>query len=619
MPKIKLPEKVPDQSKLSLTLADKAAIQEIGKAIGKEITHELKKTKKVSKKPTTQPVNKKTDDDDKSFKVNLNNNDATNIMLSVLTGGFINPVISKALRLPPRASKAINFTKNFLLSNKSNAKKENPDVKTIKEKNLKNNSSDKTSSINDKKNKFLNTMNSIKEFFKKKLKQTSNKKENTEEKTKKSSKLWSYLLPALGGILLAIARPIVEGGINRMLQSIGVPPETAGFIGRTISKILPGALLGSKFGWKGAVLGAGLWLGLDSILEMSSAIRGIFTGEGEKLRNETILSGAISGALIGARFGKNGMGILVGGILGAGITSLTALAADFSARANAAKEGKYTPPQTIDGVPLAIFSGMLNGALAGLPLAAATNGASILVGALLGLAGGTIWHIFTNSKLKKEAGLVDLSQNNEEVAVDVDYLHTQSQTFKDRTNLAKEHLNSLPNDEKAAIATLIYSTNKNIEEYDDKLKELGGFKHAISEWDLDKNGILDQAEKNELEKDLPGTSISGLWNKHRGFAKDIVAIPGNTNINEYMASYYNKEYKPLFNQQQKLISDNIDALDAMLLKANINTGTQTVNTINNLGNEIKNPNQTPIINNYNITAPMNETAYGTGNFANMTM
>ena len=170
-----------------------------------------------------------------------------------------------------------------------------------------------------------NDVASIKEHL------SEDRKEKDGEKKEDEGGILAGLMGIIGSVLgvaaagavslLAVAgKGVVSSMIKTVLEGVGVSEGVADFLGDTVSSMLPGAILGFKFGgFTGALLGAGLSLAYFTIRDQVRAFSDVSNGkipENVGPLSGTILKGAIAGAALGAIFGP--VGIIAGAVIGAG-------------------------------------------------------------------------------------------------------------------------------------------------------------------------------------------------------------------------------------------------------------------------------------------------------------
>lgn len=181
------------------------------------------------------------------------------------------------------------------------------------------------------KSKNTSTIESIKESVKTIAERLDGKKEQEEKKEDESGGVLSFLMKAVTTILgvaatgavsllMVAGRGMIGSMIGKALEATGLNEELARSLGGTVADMIPGAILGAKFGGlKGALIGAGISLAYFTLQDKVKQFKDISEG---KIPDHVgplsgdILKGAMAGAAIGAVFGP--VGIVAGAVIGAG-------------------------------------------------------------------------------------------------------------------------------------------------------------------------------------------------------------------------------------------------------------------------------------------------------------
>lgn len=246
------------------------------------------------------------------------------------------------------------------------------------------------------------------------------------------SKIISDILPgALAGYLLGGPKgALIGGAISLGLSTLkdliadfksafnadeNISHGADQYLDKAIRGGLIGAFLKGKFSWKGGLLGAGIGLSIQWLLNQIDNVKNLLNGEPPIV--ETIgglsvdtLGAALAGAAFGARWG--GMkGALYGAIIGGGIGGITSLFMKFNREMKLAEQGEYEQyswKKLLGDVGDGVFAGALAGFIVGGPPGA-------LVGAALGALGGPLLGWINNNFARKIAAgaQVDNADKNE--------------------------------------------------------------------------------------------------------------------------------------------------------------------------------------------------------------
>lgn len=129
---------------------------------------------------------------------------------------------------------------------------------------------------------------------------------------------------AIVGAGLSISYNWIQHKIDEVINGADeekIPTKIGPFKVDTLEAAVSGAVIGSTFGWKGALLGAGIGVTGNWLLDQINDWRNIINGKGKKANSkelkEEMFEGALGGALIGLKFSWTGalLGALIGGIL----------------------------------------------------------------------------------------------------------------------------------------------------------------------------------------------------------------------------------------------------------------------------------------------------------------
>ena len=200
----------------------------------------------------------------------------------------------------------------------------------------------------------------------------------------------------------------VVNDITTMLH--GEPREGAGGLKGYAQKALVGAMAGASLtGWKrgsfkAAMLGAGIGIATEWILNRVNEIRGMFMGDQVEIKTvagipESVVGGLIGGAILGHQFG-GWKGLAIGAIVGGSLGFVTAMTTDFNNRLQDAKKGNYTEPKEICGIPYSTFLGVIAGAGIGFKFGGPMG---MVVGAAVGGIAGLLYNWGSNLFMKNKA------------------------------------------------------------------------------------------------------------------------------------------------------------------------------------------------------------------------
>lgn len=152
----------------------------------------------------------------------------------------------------------------------------------------------------------------------------------TEDKKEKEGGVLATILKVVGTVIgvaanaavavIALAgKGIVEKLLSKVLEGAGFSEDTAKTLAGTVADIIPGAIIGYKFGGlKGALIGGGISLAYFTIRDYVNNFKKMSNGEvpddiGGPWKG--MFKGALMGAMIGMAFGP--VGLLAGAVLGA--------------------------------------------------------------------------------------------------------------------------------------------------------------------------------------------------------------------------------------------------------------------------------------------------------------
>lgn len=305
---------------------------------------------------------------------------------------------------------------------------------------------------------------------------------------------WKAILIG-GGISLAYYT--IKRKVDEVMEILnGNPPEIK--VEDYLDAAIRGAIIGAtcvgfgKGSLKAAVLGAGIGVGVQWVVNRINDIQRMIDGEEVEIKEvniggvsipESTFGAMISGALIGGRYGGF-KGAIMGALIGGGLGTLWAAVVDFHNQMQAAKTGKYVEPKEICGIPYTIAAGLIGGAGIGMKFAGFWPG--LFVGALIGGAAGWIMN-----EVQKYIGRTTASEANATKAMEE---NTDFQQIEEQKNADLDILRD-PNatkEEKLAAQARIDS----VHHLKEKTKaQLAGF----DKWDKDNNGVLDEAEQKALE------------------------------------------------------------------------------------------------------------------------
>lgn len=259
-----------------------------------------------------------------------------------------------------------------------------------------------------------------------------------------------------------------------------------------------GAIIGAtcvgfgKGSLKAAVLGAGIGVGVQWIINRIGDIQKMIDGEEVEIKEVTIggvsipesaFGAMISGALIGLKFG--GMkGMVLGALMGGGLGMLWATITDFHNQLESAKNGVYKEPKEICGVPYAIMTGLIGGAGIGMKFAGFWPG--LVVGALIGGLAGWIMN-----EIQKYIGKTRASEATAEKDLEsnANFQQIEAQNQEDQAILNDPNASEV--EKKQARARIAQA--KKLRE--DTKAKLAGF----TKWDKNNDGILDENEQKALD------------------------------------------------------------------------------------------------------------------------
>ena len=175
------------------------------------------------------------------------------------------------------------------------------------------------------------TLEEIKENVKsisERLVDKSNKKDDEEKKDDAGflsgfmgivTTILGFAAPAAVSALAFFGKDIVESMLGKVLHSVGLNEELAKSLAGGVAEILPGAILGFKFGGlTGALVGGGLSFAYFTIKDYVDKFNDLSNG---KIPDDVggpwkgMFKGALMGAMIGMAFGP--VGLLAGAVLGA--------------------------------------------------------------------------------------------------------------------------------------------------------------------------------------------------------------------------------------------------------------------------------------------------------------
>lgn len=305
--------------------------------------------------------------------------------VSVLSGGILNPAVVQSLGIDKLVGGIASFTIEKLTN--ASIKKEYGESASAIEKS-------KDSELNAK-------LDSIIELLGKKP------KEKQEEKKKEEPGLISKLMSSISGmvsmvgtgLLSTIGSTVVMGLLSgvrdnakEMLSgflegSLGLGDVTSAGVSDILVDALPGAVIGSKFGIRGALIGAGLSIAGGKIADMVANWDTIFTADGQA---ETAIFGipapTFGLAVLGATLGSQTAGIkgaAMGAAIGLGGGTIIELSKNLS-KLNPFGTDENGMPNTIMGLPSLVFEAGILGAVIGSKM----GPMGAIKGALIGFAGG---------------------------------------------------------------------------------------------------------------------------------------------------------------------------------------------------------------------------------------
>ena len=259
-----------------------------------------------------------------------------------------------------------------------------------------------------------------------------------------------------------------------------------------------GAIIGAtcvgfgKGSLKAAILGAGIGVGVQWVINRVSDIQKMIDGEEVEIKEVTIggvsipesaFGAMISGALIGLKFGGF-KGMMLGALLGGGLGMLWATITDFHNQLESAKNGKYVEPKEVCGVPYAIMTGLIGGAGIGLKFAGFWPG--LVVGALIGGLAGWIMN-----EVQKYIGKTRASEATAEKDLEGNANFQQMEQQNQADQAIINDPNADPVEKKKAQARIAQA--KKLRE--DTKAKLAGF----TKWDKNGDGILDDKEQEALD------------------------------------------------------------------------------------------------------------------------
>ncbi len=305
---------------------------------------------------------------------------------------------------------------------------------------------------------------------------------------------WKAILIG-GGISLAYYT--IKRKVDEVMEILnGNPPEIK--VEDYLDAAIRGAIIGAtcvgfgKGSLKAAVLGAGIGVGVQWVVNRINDIQRMIDGEEVEIKEvsiggvtipESTFGAMISGALIGGRYGGF-KGAIMGALIGGGLGTLWAAVVDFHNQMEAAKNGTYTEPKEILGVPYNVAAGLIGGAGIGMKFAGFWPG--LFVGALIGGAAG-----FILNEVQKYIGRTKASEANATKAMEgnADFQQIEEQKNADLDILRDPNATK---EEKLAAQARIDSVHS----LKEKTKaQLAGF----DKWDKDNNGILDENEQKALD------------------------------------------------------------------------------------------------------------------------
>lgn len=292
----------------------------------------------------------------------------------------------------------------------------------------------------------------------------------------------------------------------------GEPREGAGELKGYEEKALAGALAGASLtGWKkgsfkAAVFGAGIGIAVEWILNRANEVRAMLEGESVEIKtipgtgiSEALAGGMIGGAVIGHGVG-GWKGAAWGAAIGAIAGAVATVATDFNNRLQDAKEGHYTEPAEILGIPYPIFTGIIAGAAIGGKFGGLVGG---VIGAAVGGIAGAIYNWGSNVFMSTKA-----QQKNGQ---DYKDKHMKDNKILQGVKAEEEDLNSQINsisEEKAAIKAKMKSGEisqaeglTRLSELEAKRGQLKDKKGKLEDFDYESNKRVADAFTGKKKKD----------------------------------------------------------------------------------------------------------------------
>ena len=342
---------------------------------------------------------------------------------------------------------------------------------------------------------------------------------------------------ALIGATIAYGAKRIREIIDDVMGMLrGEPREGAGGLKGYAQKALAGAMAGASLtGWKrgsfkAAMLGAGIGIATEWILNRTNEIRGMFMGEQVDIKTipgtgipESVVGGLIGGAIIGQQFG-GWKGLAVGAVVGGALGFAAATATDFNNRLQEAKNGKYTPPAEICGIPYSIFLGVIAGAGVGFQFGGPIG---MVVGAAIGGIAGLIYNWGSNLFMKNKANDAQgkkVKEENKDNKI-IQGVNAQKKELEDKAEERKARQKELEKkalsgakltDEEKAEYKQLHEEDKQLDKLQDFDKEtdrrLGHFKQM----DLNGDGKVTKDELNKFKSDNTSWVSRYTWNGSTG-------------------------------------------------------------------------------------------------------